>query len=159
MTIERNFIFTNGYAYDINATMGFVQELFDRDESELIPPYRLEAIMSVLSDFKFVVSVSMDDLIPDVWTGVEVHMDSWLLSYGIVDHIVEYYIESLGNDALNVAHYVRDMIANPEIGEFSVSEDDLSTIDEWNIEESIENEDDSVEGVRLLSDSDDDMQI
>ena len=121
MAIERNLFFANGNAYDIQATMGFITELYDRHDEETFPEWRYESIISVLTDFKYLNLVDSDTLISDVWHDLFTTCDLWFADYGIVDHRVEYYVEALGNDTLNAAHYVMGLFQEP-LGDIEMEE-------------------------------------
>lgn len=97
MTIERNFIFANGNAYDIERTIQEVQLIFDTVEDGVFPTYRLETIIATLMDFKFLICVDLDDYIPDPFTGIELPMDIWLVHHGVVDHRIDYYLAEVGS--------------------------------------------------------------
>ena len=121
MAIERNLLFANGNAYDINATMDFVSTLFERSDGDTFPRFRFESIIGVLNDFKFLNLVDRDTLIADVWDDIYITVDYFLRDYGVVDHRVEYYIENMGDNVLNAGYYVTELMRAP-LGDFEVEE-------------------------------------
>lgn len=88
--IERNFIFCNRNAYDIERTINHIHDIFHDHDEEFFPHYRLEAIVSVLMDFKFLVSFDMDTMLPNPYNGCETCIDIWLSQFGVVDHPITY---------------------------------------------------------------------
>jgi hypothetical protein len=122
MAIERNLFFYNGNAYDITATMNFVTCLYKKSCEELFPEEKYDAIMSVLIDYKYLNIVDNETLIEDIHDPVYITVGQFFMRYGIVDHRVEYYIEQFGNDYLNTAHWVNNLINQP-LGDFPVPEE------------------------------------
>ena len=85
MAMERATIFANGVAYDISTTEKFILTLFEDTEmtEDICERYRL--IFRYLSNCKFLIETELDDLVPDPFTGVYVHFETWLLRYGVQD--------------------------------------------------------------------------
>lgn len=92
MTLERKFIFCNETAYDIALTMAKMEELYSNTAEEAFPYHVLESILATLSDCRFLVCLSTDELMPCPGVGGLLPLDMWLRRYGVVDHQVEYYL-------------------------------------------------------------------
>ena len=95
MSIERNLFFANGNAYDIQATMAWIRRMYEQSDEEIFPAHRFEAIMTVLIDLKYLRIVDMDYMIDDPHDGCLMTLDIFFRQYGMVDHRLQYWDESV----------------------------------------------------------------
>ena len=86
--MERNFIFANMQAYDIARTIAYIEGLYHSSNEQFFPSSRLDEIISVLMDFKFIKKIDLEEMLPDPNNGVLMCMDMWLQEHGYVDHPV-----------------------------------------------------------------------
>ena len=87
MAIERNTIFANGTAYDINATEQYILQLW-QDYPDHINNHAVAMSLAALSDFRFMVEVDPDEMMYDLYTDLIMHMDFWFIAFGVESEII-----------------------------------------------------------------------
>ena len=88
MALQRSNFFANGVAYDIPSTIQYLVEIFHTYEADSMEYELYEEIFSRISDAQFVTELDYNTLIPDCFSGTYIHFDTWLLRYGVEDHIM-----------------------------------------------------------------------
>ncbi len=112
MPIERRLHFANGTAYDLIATSVWMYRLHDNSPT-VFPRYRLECILSALSDMRW--NAIIPEFLDDPTTGMLVSRDIWFREHGFED-------ETLADDPRDDGTW--------SIGTFSIEDLDLNPFEE-----------------------------
>ncbi len=126
MSIERELLFSNGEAYNINDT---INNLFDAVMGGLIQEGVYNQIIGTLISLRFGTYVDYNTFILDPASGVYVPLDIWLTTNGVIDVTFFSFGGELEGEAI-ISDEEEEILAASSFFDRVLTDDDLLVIHE-----------------------------